>query len=170
MEAEPSAPLEDLPQLPDHYFEIYSLAVEMADRLSARRVLANSFFATVNTAIIALIGSKDFPWYVSAAGIVLCAVWWALLKSYRDLNGAKFQVINEMEKRLPAKIFTEEWAQLKEEEEASGWKPRHMRQWLAQYRELGAVERTVPFLFAFIYVVDIIVYAGISISARLCWQ
>ena len=36
--------------LPDNYFELYKLAVEMADRVSARRSLANSFFLTINTA------------------------------------------------------------------------------------------------------------------------
>jgi hypothetical protein len=147
--------------LPDHYFEIYNLAVEMADRISARRVLANSFFATVNTALVALIGAEDFPWYVAAAGIVLSVVWWALLKSYRDLNTAKFQVINAMEERLPVKIFSDEWRQLKKERLPFRIRPRHMRDWLAQYRELGAVERIVPWLFALLY--------GIEMASRVSW-
>ena len=36
--------------------EQYRLYVEMADRVSQRRALANSFFLTLNTAIFALIG------------------------------------------------------------------------------------------------------------------
>lgn len=147
-------------KLPDHYFDIYNLAVEMADRVSARRALANSFFATVQTALIALLGSKEFPWYVAVAGIVLSVVWWGMLKSYRDLNRAKFDVINEMEKRLPAKIFTEEWVSLKGEKGSQDAIPsviskKGIRGWLSQYRELGAVERSVPWMFAVIYLTNL---------------
>jgi hypothetical protein len=35
------------------------------------------------------------------------------LKSYRDLNGAKYDVIHAMEERLPAQIYKDEWAALK---------------------------------------------------------
>src|SRR3712207_8287315 len=48
----------------------------------------------------------------------ICA-WWFTLRSYRDLNRAKFAVINAMEERLPARIFTQEWMQLRSEEHTS---------------------------------------------------
>ncbi len=35
-----------------HLFEQYKLYVKMADRISARRMLANSFFVGVHTALI----------------------------------------------------------------------------------------------------------------------
>jgi hypothetical protein len=38
--------------------EQYKLYVEMADRLSARRALANTFFLTVNTAVLIGLASK----------------------------------------------------------------------------------------------------------------
>ena len=38
-------------ELPGNYFEIYKIAVEMADRISARRGVANSFFLTINTTV-----------------------------------------------------------------------------------------------------------------------
>ena len=38
--------------------ELYQLAVEMADRLSARRVLADTFFLTLNTGLAALLGEQ----------------------------------------------------------------------------------------------------------------
>ena len=47
--------------------ELYKLAVEMADRVSARRALANTFFLTVNTGLAALLGGKSLRWYVAAA-------------------------------------------------------------------------------------------------------
>jgi hypothetical protein len=55
--------------------ELYQLAVEMADRVSARRGLANTFFLTVNTGLAALLGGTDLRWYVAAAGIVFAAAW-----------------------------------------------------------------------------------------------
>src|SRR5688500_2291359 len=81
--------------------ELYKLAVEMADRISARRALANTFFLTVNTGLAALLGGKELRWYVAVAGLVFTLTWWWLLQSYRKLNSAKFQVINAIEPRLP---------------------------------------------------------------------
>lgn len=128
----------------------------MADRISARRMIANTFFATVNTGLLALLGDGGLPCYVSLAGVVLSFVWWALLKSYRDLNSAKFKVIHEMEKRLPVKIFDDEWAILKKEAPAPELRLARMRQWLAQYRELGQVERIVPWMFAALYLFEFV--------------
>jgi hypothetical protein len=55
---------------PDNYFELYKLAVEMADRISARRGIANSFFLTVNTGVVAILGTPTVRWYLPVAGIV----------------------------------------------------------------------------------------------------
>jgi hypothetical protein len=61
-----------------HLLEQYKLYVEMADRISGRRQSANSFFLSVNTAIIAAVGyvnfsSKtisEFYCLISLAGII----------------------------------------------------------------------------------------------------
>ena len=135
------------------YLELYKLAVEMADRVSARRATANAFFLTVNTALLAFVSSRSLNalWLVALAGIALSATWWVLLKSYRDLNAAKFQVITEMENNLDAKIFDDEWKRLKENR-PEGWQGR--------YAEFGAVERFVPLIVA-------VLYAAVFISAML---
>lgn len=126
------------------YLELYKLAVEMADRVSARSATANAFFLTVNTALLAFVssGSLNVLWLVALAGIALSATWWVLLKSYRDLNGAKFHVITEMENKLDAKIFNEEWKRLKEK------RPKGLR---GRYAEFSTVERFVPLIFAALY-------------------
>ena len=148
----------DLPreELQAGYVELYTLAVEMADRISARRGIANSFFLTINTGLAALLGGQELRWYVAAAGIVLCVTWWGLLKSYRDLNTAKFGVILGMEQSLPAKVFGDEWAQLKRDPVKLALRREAVRSWAAQYRELGRIERIVPWVFALIYVAEII--------------
>jgi hypothetical protein len=50
--------------------ELYKLAVEFADRISARRALANTFFLTVNTGLAALLGGTQLRWYVAVAGLL----------------------------------------------------------------------------------------------------
>jgi hypothetical protein len=131
--------------------DLYKLAVEMADRVSARRGTANAFFLTVQTAFIAVLSvavpqSANTPTWqrgvASAAGIVLSACWWLQLRSYRDLNRAKFSVINEIEKQLPVGIFSGEWVVLKQDPVPA---------WRKRYAELGTVERIVPWVFAVLY-------------------
>jgi hypothetical protein len=125
------------------YLELYKLAVEMADRVSARRATANAFFLTVNTALLAFVSSglDDMLRVVVLAGIALSGAWWVLLKSYRDLNAAKFDVITEMEKNLEAQVFGDEWKRLERRQES----------WRGRYAEFGAVERFVPLIFALLY-------------------
>jgi hypothetical protein len=138
-------------------FELYKLAVEMADRISARRALANTFFLTVNTGLAALLGGHSLRWYVAAAGIVFALAWWALLQTYRKLSWAKFQVINAIEQRLPVQLFSEEWRYLESTRSPRKlWPRRELWAWLKGYHELGTFERVVPLAFVAIYTVELI--------------
>jgi hypothetical protein len=132
------------PKLPEGFLEIYKLAVEMADRVSARRAAASSFFITVQSALVALVaaGSTEH-WAFALPGLVMSVTWWLLLRSYRRLNVEKFKVIQSMEKRLSASPFQDEWDALK---------PGEGRSWHEHYLELGTLERVVPVIFALIFV------------------
>ena len=144
----------------DLELELYKLAVEMADRISARRALANSFFLTVNTGLVALLGGNDLRWYVSLAGIVFSLAWWSTLQSYRQLNAAKFQVINSIEARLPVPLFSSEWEFIQSRRAPKRlWPARSLLAWIRGYHELGTVERIVPLVFAAIYLGDLIAKA-----------
>lgn len=135
--------VEDKPS--SQYLELYKLAIEMADRVSARRAIANSFFLTINTVLIAFISiGRENLWLVALGGIALSVTWWALIKSYRDLNDAKFDVITKMEDRLEVKVFRDEWQRLKED------RPRG---WVDRYAEFNVVERYVPVIFSVLYLV-----------------
>jgi hypothetical protein len=137
--------------------ELYQLAVEMADRVSARRGLANTFFLTLNTGLAALLGANNLRWYVAAAGIVFAGAWWWQLRSYRRLSAAKFEVINAIEPRLPLQLFSDEWRYL-QRARSPGW-PRFLsafKGWLAGYHELGGSKRVVPLAFVAIYVAELI--------------
>ena len=103
----------------EQLLEQYKICVEMADRISARRSRVNSFFLTVNTAIIALIGyvnlgaGNEQPstlyCLTGLAGVVLCYMWYRLIISYRQLNDWKYNVVNELETQLPARPYYVEW-------------------------------------------------------------
>jgi len=152
-----SSPNQDDPQAT---LEIYKLTVEMADRVSGRRNYANSFFLTLHTMLAAFVGvlssareandSGPLPPIdtvavisTAIAGVILACSWWVLLRSYRDLNSAKFKAINGLEENLPARPFTDEWIALK---------ARPNERWRLPYAELGFVERIVPAVFAAVYI------------------
>lgn len=148
---EPS-PLPDATPVTAEYMELYKLAVEMADRMSARRGNANAFFVTVNTALLAFLGLAELTvaWPVVAGGVVISLTWALLIKSYRNLNTAKFETINAAEARLPIKVFSDEWRIVKREPPES-WLPKGVRKLLTRYVEFTIVEMIVPFVFAAIY-------------------
>ena len=111
-------PQNDYPadKLVDHRMEQYKLYLEMADRISARRQTANSYFLTLNTVLLSLVSylslgteQKKWYWLVAIAGIVLSYMWYRLIRSYRDLNSAKFKVIHEIEAMLPMAPYDAEW-------------------------------------------------------------
>jgi hypothetical protein len=133
----------------------YKLYVEMADRISARRGLTNTFFLTLNSAIFTLFGVlwKDKPADIDDAIVLLlaavalgqCAAWGILVRSYRLLNGAKYEVIGLMEKKLPASPYAAEWQALGEGGE---WK---------LYVPLSHAESWVPYLFAAAYLIGAVI-------------
>lgn len=135
--------------------EQYKMYVEMADRVSARRGLANTFFLTLNTLVITTVAAfwKDRPpsavamLAISTAALVLqCAAWFWLLRSYRQLNSAKYLVIGALEERLPASpYYRAEWKALGEGRTPSRyWPLTHLEQW-------------IPLSFAFVYLAGFVV-------------
>jgi hypothetical protein len=120
--------------------EQYKVYVEMADRVSARRGLTNTFFLTLNTLILTAVGMfwRERPaaadWYLSVpvvALLVQCAAWFWLLRSYRQLNSAKYIVIGALEEGLPASPYWRaEWTALGEGRDPSRyWPLTHLEQW-----------------------------------------
>jgi hypothetical protein len=112
-----------------HLVEQYRLYVEMADNISERRQGANSYFLTVNTAVLAFVGyvttndTSDYLWLLGVAGIALSFLWYRLIRSYRDLNTAKFRVVHQIERRLPARPYDAEWIALGRGKDSKLYKP-----------------------------------------------
>ncbi|MBD2548316.1 hypothetical protein H6G65_01695 [Microcystis elabens FACHB-917] len=130
-----------------HLFDQYKLAVEMADRVSARRMQANTFFLAINTGLLTVFANLVKDEIITGfsgtlpiiALLVLCFVWWRIVRSYRQLNSGKYAVILEMENLLPAAPYAAEWVALGE-----GKDPK-------RYLPLTHVENWVPRLFGVLY-------------------
>jgi len=128
-------------------FEQYKIYVDSADKVSERRTAANNYLLTVNTALVTLYGltsqhASSTVWHVAVpvAGILASFVWWWLIRSYRNLNTIKFQVIHELEKYLPAALYEYEW-HLAERGQGKA------------YRPLSHLEGWVPLIFMAMYAV-----------------
>ena len=150
-----------------HYLEMYKLYVEMADRISMRRQSANSFFLTINSAIIAVLGyvqfgvylgaklgvepsqTNDFYWIISVLGMVLCVIWYRLVRSYSQLNTAKFKVIHRIEQQLPLAPYDAEW-----EAVGRGENPK-------LYKPFTYIEVKIPWIF---FALNFAVFLKISLS------
>ena len=127
--------------------EQYKLYVQSADNVSARRVASSRYLLTLNAALVALFGvqSANFGqgyWtlLIPVMGIAVSLLCYLIIKSHADLNGVKFDVIHELEQRLPAAIYRYEW-NLAEEGQST------------TYRAVTKIERWIPILFAGLHVV-----------------
>ena len=127
--------------------EQYKLYVEMADRISQRRAAANTYFLSVNSAILAFVGyltsrdSTDKLWMLAAAGVALCWLWKELIASYRNLNKAKFKIVHTIEKRLAICPYEHEWTLM-----GRGTNPK-------LYRPVSHVESGVPWVFIVLHLI-----------------
>lgn len=130
-----------------HLLDQYKLYVEMADRISQRRTTANSYFLSVNSAILAFVGyltskdSSEFLWLLAVAGGTLTLLWYSIIVSYRNLNTAKWGVVHEIEKRLPISPYDAEWEAVKRGTDSK------------LYRPISHIEAGVPWVFFVLHIV-----------------
>ncbi len=134
----------------EHKLAVFELYLATAEKVSDRRAAANAWMLSVNSAIVALYGylaadklSVSVPqkgvwlWAIPAAGAIVSVAWAVLLTSYRQLNRAKFGVLQEMEKDLPAQPFTRERALYQRD----------------RRRPLSQIETAIPLCYLLLYAV-----------------
>lgn len=141
-------------------FEQYKIAVEMADRISSRREWANKFFLSANSIIFVFLTAQttfnEIHIFISIFGMVLSYVWELMIMNYKNLNSAKFGVINEIEERLPFQIYKSEWNKL------------HWVDKKVNYSKLTHIERKLPRLFVLFYFI-LLIYVLIKMyGSYLC--
>jgi len=132
----------------DPKLALFELYLATAEKASDRRAAANTWMLSVNSAIVALygylaadklavpVGQKAvWLWAIPAAGAIVCVAWTVLLTSYRQLNRAKFGVLQEMEKDLSAQPFARERAVYTRD----------------RRRSLSTIEAAIPLCFLALY-------------------
>ncbi|SCP97911.1 RipA family octameric membrane protein [Anaerobium acetethylicum] len=129
-----------------YIFEQYKLYVEMADRVCQRRASTNTFFLSINTAILTVVGTvgfdiKKYSLVISLVGIILSYTWFYILHSYKLLNSGKFEVIHQIEEKLPLNLYGYEWNILGEGKIRS------------KYWPISHLEKIVPVLFGVVFVI-----------------
>lgn len=104
-------------------FELYKIMVASSEGLVARRQGVNTFFLTMNGALLtasglivqsrgdAKLGGLGIA-VLAVAGALLCAAWRSLITSFGQLNRGKFKVINAIERQFAAAIYAAEWEAL----------------------------------------------------------
>ncbi len=139
----------------DHLLEQYKTYSESAQKNSDRRNTANVYFLSINTALITILGYLQIKQaanvevaahvLIALAGIAISFMWYRLIRSYKDLNTAKFKVIHEIEKQLPIRPFDAEW-----EAVGRGEKPD-------LYLPFTHIELRIPWVFFFLHSTALII-------------
>lgn len=133
----------------------YKLYVTMADRISDRRGQDNRFYITILSSLFVIlsyiVGNKlylNILNYITALiaffGILLCIIWFIQIRSYNQLNSAKFQIIHEMELQLPFQAYLCEWEVLGHGKDKN------------KYFPLTHVEKYIPLLMALPFILLLI--------------
>ncbi len=134
----------------------YRLFVETSEALVLRRQGVNNFFLSVNSLVLAGAGillrdgeSSSIEAVVlivlALGGVSLCFVWRRLITSFQQLSRGKFDVIDELELKLPARMFTAEWVALGRGEDPG------------KYRPFTTVEAATPRVFGVIQALLLVV-------------
>lgn len=116
--------------------EIYKICVDMADKTSERRLKNNTFIITINTGLISLnsylsLSQEIQPiWHfiLSVSCIIINIYWIFLISTYRKINEAKYQIINNFENEFELRPFTNEYDLLNSKD----------------YYHLSTIERFIP--------------------------
>lgn len=128
------------PESKEYSFEEYKLYYESAERVTDRRLATNTWNYSICTAIIVSIAAlvnwslvqTNFQLItisliilLAVMGLLLCTLWSGQIKDFKNLNAAKFEVINTMaplvrfgsnNNLVSAAPFAHEWTILKEKE------------------------------------------------------
>ena len=124
--------------------EQYKIMIDTSEKLMERRQSMVSLYITICTALIAFIGASfafgnllitaAITLLTGVITIILCYNWRSSLGSYELNNEGKFEVINQIEKHLPADMFECEYRYNK----------------MKGIRSYSAREKVLPVIFMFV--------------------
>lgn len=148
----------------EHFFKQYKIYIDGMEKTSDRRQQANNYFIAINTILTSLLGLSfqanlltDSFWLrilLSILGIIISIIFYFLIKSYRQLNTGKFDVIHEMEKYLPISLYKYEWERLGKGQDKS------------KYYPFSHIEMLIPWIFGVLYF-TLLIYFILSIKINI---
>lgn len=101
--------------------EQWKTANEMAANISAQRNNMNNFYVSLMSILVGgilfsdqLLSTNNIAktvlfFTIAITGVFVCKKWRLQIDNYGKLNGAKYEVINELERNLPANVMYCEW-------------------------------------------------------------
>ncbi len=122
--------------------EQYKLFLELTDRGTNRRERSSRFYLSTLSILVTVSSGLheitlpnnqlDLRLLLSMLSLMLCALWWFHIRSFRKLNQAKFKVIEEIESQLAFPCYQREWELIQQEK---GFKA---------YIGISRIEQVVP--------------------------
>jgi hypothetical protein len=136
-------------QYKQHLIEQYKLYVDMADRISQRRISTNTFYITVTSLILTVYGiTKSLSFIanicVLIAGILLSISWHEVINSYKQINSVKWHLVHDIEEQLPICPYKYEWLKAGEGKDKKIYSPT------------SHLEKKLPIIFGLIFLVLLI--------------
>ncbi len=137
------------------FIDQYKMFQKTSEDLVTRRQNVNSFYISVNSAIVAIagivLGIIDIPTkffvvlFMCISGIILDISWIHILDAYGTLNAAKMKVISLMEMNLPVALYDAEWQIMSDKLNNK------------KYVSFTNSEKRIPKIFLFVFIIIILV-------------
>lgn len=135
----------------------YKMFQKSSEDLVSRRQSVNSFYISVNSALVALLGLVtglvDAPtktyvlFFMCITGVILDISWIRLLDAYGTLNASKMKVIKLIEEQLPVALYDVEWRVMSDKLNNK------------KYVSFTNSEKRVPFIFVAVYIITFLIAA-----------
>jgi hypothetical protein len=138
----------------DYCLDQYRIYLHIFNSTSDRSQKSNEFFLGLNAAILGILGyveTKSLPhgniifMLIPFAGISISYSWYKIIRTYNQLNKAKFKVIHTLEEKLPVALFQSEWELLGKGKDKK------------KYLSFSRIERNIPITFITLYIIILIV-------------
>lgn len=143
----------------------YKMFQKTSEDLVVRRQNLNSFYLTVNSALIALVGTFlgliSYPlnlyviFFMCIVGLILDVSWIGVLNAYGTLNSAKMKLINLIEEQLPVALYDMEWQIMSDKLNSR------------KYISFTDSEKRIPKLFMITYLTILVVIIILGIKVFL---
>lgn len=139
----------------EQYKVMLSTSESMIERRQKLTTTYLSIFSALLPVISTMLSFSSFYLYLGVAFIsliciILCFSWRNTIISYGKSNRAKFAILEEIESRLPASMFSSEWLALKKI--------------TTKYRSFTNRETVIPVLFVAVYTVLLLISIVLMIT------